>query len=70
MNHWQQVERCVREIYYDIENERLTTAGQVDDRMLDCARYLVDRQNRIKWMRLPAIRIQPLQERDVQPEPR
>lgn len=70
--HWQYFERCIRYVYYDVEHGRLTHAGQIDDRMLDCVAPLVDLQNRIKQRRVrPVLEpIMALQERDVQPEPR
>lgn len=71
MNHWQQVERCVRQIHYDIDAGRITRAIEVDDRMLACSGHLVER---IRYRRFllktgttPMIR--PLQEANVLPEP-
>lgn len=51
MSHWEAVERCVREVYYDVEREAITRAIEVDDRMHDCAQKLVDYQGYVQRAR-------------------
>lgn len=72
MNHWQQVERCIRQIHYDIDAGRITRAIEVDDRMLACSGHLVERiryRRFVRGVEAPQ-RIRPLQEANVLPEPK
>jgi hypothetical protein len=40
--NWERIERCVRNVYYDVAAGRVTNPMRIDDRMQECTQHTIE----------------------------